>query len=37
MPPALEQEVAHNLRLMKVPAGTSVFSERDPATVFRSC
>jgi len=34
MPPALEQEVAHNLRLMKVPAGTSVFSERDPCNGF---
>jgi CRP/FNR family transcriptional regulator len=32
--PALEQEVAHNLRLMKVPAGTPVFSERDPCSGF---
>ena len=34
MSPALEQEVTHNLRLMKVPAGTSVFSERDPCNGF---
>ena len=32
--PALEQEVAHNLRLMKVPAGTAVFSEHDPCGGF---
>ena len=34
LPPALEQEVAHNLRLMKVSAGTPVFSERDPCSGF---
>jgi CRP/FNR family transcriptional regulator len=34
LPAALEQEVAHNLRVMKVPAGTHVFSERDPCTGF---
>ena len=34
MPAALEEEVAHNVRLMKVPAGTPVFSERDPCTGF---
>ena len=34
LPPALEEELAHNLRLMKVPAGTHVFSERDPCNGF---
>jgi len=34
LPPALEQEVANNLRLMKLPAGTHVFSERDPCNGF---
>ena len=35
--PGLEEEVAHNLRVMKVPAGTPVFSERDPCTGRCSC
>lgn len=34
MPSGLEQEVTHNLRLMRVPAGTPVFSERDPCNGF---
>lgn len=32
--PALEQEVAHNLRVMKLPAGTPVFGESNPCTGF---
>jgi CRP/FNR family transcriptional regulator, anaerobic regulatory protein len=34
LPSGLEQEVTHNLRLMRLPAGTPVFSERDPCTGF---
>jgi CRP/FNR family transcriptional regulator len=34
LPPGLEEEVVHNLRLMKVPAGTTVFSEREPCPGF---
>jgi CRP/FNR family transcriptional regulator len=34
LPAALEAEVAHNVRLMNVAAGTPVFSERDPCNGF---
>lgn len=34
LPNGLQEEVAHNLRLIKLPAGTPVFSERDPCAGF---
>ncbi len=34
LPPGLQEEVANSVRLMKVPAGTPVFSERDPCNGF---
>jgi CRP/FNR family transcriptional regulator len=34
LPAGLEQEVAHNMRLLQLPAGSPVFSERDPCLGF---
>ena len=34
LPVGLQEEVAHNLRLIQLPAGTPVFSERDPCAGF---